>query len=195
LGFTDSGLAKDLKRLVKGEMLSRGPNGYQTTEKGREAVRKLTLTDEMQKQRLVKKLLVLQQLVRPSEILGFESLKTLLKQETLTLSRYEAFAVAEALEVSSNRQLEPSTAVEVYANAINLIGAAIEPGGSSCRVMITLDLNRGLDLVERRLENELQDEWDPERRRKLEAFVTQIRTRRPAVLQDIHKRFLKLKFP
>jgi hypothetical protein len=134
-------------------------------------------------------------MVRPNEILAFESLRALFKQKALTLTRYEALAVAEALEVTTDCELDPNEAVRIYASAINAAGAVTGPAKASCRFVITMNLNRGFNLVEKRLGRELEDECSPEKRKKLEGILKQIRTQRPALIRDVHKRFLKLDFP
>jgi hypothetical protein len=195
VGLSDAGLAKALRRLASLGLLAHDPNGYIATQEGRRLVRELTVAEEIRKQKLVQRLLVLQQMVRPSEIPAFESLRALFKQKPLTLTKYEALAVAEALEVTADRELDPDEALKLYANAINMVGAAISPARTSCRFVVTLDLNRGFDLVEKRLARELEDECNPDKRKKLEGILKQIRTQRPALLRDVHKRFLRHGFP
>ena len=190
IGYSDAGLSKALRRLISLDLLVPHQDRYVATEKGRQLVRKLTVAEEIRKQKLVQRLLVLQQMVRPSEILAFESLRALFKQKPLTLTKYEALAVAEALEVTADRELDPDEALKLYASAINPTGTAISPARGSCRFVVSLDLNRGFDLVEKRLGRELEDEWNPDKRKKLEGILKQIRTQRPALIRDVHKRFL-----
>lgn|GEM_PF-5181726 len=194
LAISDTGLAKALHQLTLSGFIAHERYRYVATQEGRDLVKEMTLTEEIRKQKLVQRLLVLQQLVRPNEILAFESLRALLKQKDLTLTRYEALAVAEALEVTTDRELKPNEALKIYANAISTAGIITTPAKASCRFVVTMNLSRGFSLVEKRLMRELEDEYNPRKRKKLEEILEQVRTQRPALIRDAHKRFLKLEF-
>jgi len=193
VGLSDAGLWKNLLKLESAGFLEKSQNRYVTTEKGREAVRGSILAEEVRKQKLVKSLLVLQQVVRPTEVFSFESLRILFKQKPLTLTRYEALAVIEGLQVTSDSELDSTSSIKVYANILRILGATIERGKASSSLTVCLDLNKGFDLAERRLEREIEEEWDKARRKKLQTILTHIRNGRDALIRDVQKRFLQIK--
>jgi hypothetical protein len=102
------------------------------------------IAEEMLKQKFLRKLLVMQEVVHPRDLLSFESIKVLLSQKPLTTTRYEALALLEGLEVTSDRELDSSTALKVYVNALRLLGAAMESGKPSAKLAVTLDLSKGI---------------------------------------------------
>ena len=185
-------LSQHLRDLQEKGLLSRCDAGYVTTEKGRDVLREHTFADQMRKQKLLKKLLVLQHVTRPSDLLGFESLPALLKisEKPLSLTRYEALALIEALEVTADRELDAQTAMKVYGDALRLLGAVLEPRSKSARLTMTLDLEQGFAAVEKQLGKEVEAEKDLQRRKKLETILHHFREERDSLADDLRRRFL-----
>ena len=191
LSITSAGLAGNLQRLESGGLLARTENGYLLTDKGKEFLRGLTLAEEMRKQKLVKRLLILQELVHPREILSFGSLRALVSQEPLTPERYEALSVTEALEVTSDQEFDPNAIVKVYANTLKLLRNIITPDKPAARLSIAFDLRKGFDLARQQLEKELKEEKDENKKRKLQKILNKMEGQRDNMIKDAVKRFVK----
>lgn len=188
--LTDAGLAKDLRRLQSNGLVVTDDKGYTLTQKGREVMKQTSLAEEMRKQKLARKLVIGQKLASVKDPFTFESLNALLfDHEPLSRTRYEAQAVTEALEVTCDRELDTDTDVRVYAAALKMIRAAL---GSerSAKFTVTIDLNKGFDIVERQLQEEINAERNDTKRKKLEAIRHQLKERRDASIEDTQKRFL-----
>jgi hypothetical protein len=55
---------------------------------------------------------------------------------------------------------------------------------------ITIDLDRGFALAEKRLEDEIKNQRDETKRKKLEAILHHFKERRDANVEEMRKRFL-----
>ncbi len=190
LSLSDAGLAKNLRRLQSNGLVASGERGYSLTDKGAEITKQLSLAEEMRKQKLAKKLLIGQKLASPKDPFTFESLNVLLSgHEPLSRTRYEARAVIEALDVTSDRELDTNTGVRVYAAALRMVAAALA-SERRAKLTVTIDLDKGFDIVEKQLEEEINGEKNDTKRKKLEAIHRQLRERRDANIEETQKRFL-----
>ena len=185
-------LSEHLRDLQDKGLLVKSEQGYAATDKGREVLKELIFAEEMRKQRLTHKLLVVQKLVKKSDILAFESLPVLLKlsQKPLTVTRYEALAVIEALEVTSDRDLDPRATLKAYENALKLLSAAVGPGVTSATLTASLDLAKGFAIAEEQLNADIEAEQDRHKKRKLEIILQQFREQKDSLVEDARKRFL-----
>jgi biotin operon repressor len=192
LGVTDAGLAKNLRRLRSYGLVVSEEGGYSLTEKGRDVMIQIRLAEEMQKQRLTKKLLIGQKLASVKDPFTFESLNVLLfHHEPLSRTRYEARAVIEALDVTSDRELDTDARFKVYAAALRMVGAALGSERGT-KLTVSIDLDKGFDIVEKQLEEEINGERNRKKRNKLEAIYQQLKERRDACIEETRKRFLSL---
>lgn len=191
-GVSEKVLSEHLRDLRGKGLLVRSETGYIVTNKGREALKELTFAEEMRKQKLVQRLLVVQKVVKKSDMLRFESVPALLglSEKPLSLTRYEAIAVIEALEVRCDLDLDPYATVKAYEKALKLLGAAMESGTKSARLTVSLDLESGFAIAEKQLEREIEAEQDRHRREKLENILQQLKEERDSLMEDARKRFL-----
>jgi len=182
-----SGHLRDLRELA---LLSRSDSGYVVTNKGREVLRELTFVEDLRKQKLVRKLLVRQQVASLTDPITLESLKVKLSgHEPLSRSRYQALAFVEAVDVTSDRELDSDISIKVYDNALKMAAAALGTE-KTATLTVTIDLDRGFALAEKRLEDEIKSQRDETKRKKLEAILQHFKERRDANVEETRKRFL-----
>jgi predicted transcriptional regulator len=191
-GVSEKVLSEHLRDLQQKGLLVRSDNGYIATGKGKEVLNQLTFVEHMRKQRLMQKLLIDQKVAKKTDVLTFESVPVLLKlsQKPLTVTRYEALAVIEALEVTCDRDLDPNATMKAYKKALKLLGAAMGPGTKSARLTASLDLQRGFAIVQKQLEEEVEAAQDRKKRKKLEIILHQFKEQGDSLMEDVRKRFL-----
>jgi DNA-binding Lrp family transcriptional regulator len=189
-GVSEKVLSEHLRDLQKAGLLTRSTTGYIATGKGLEVLKEVTFAEDMRKQKLAKKLLIGQKLASPKDPFTFESLGVLLfDHEPLSRTRYQAQSVIEALDVTSDRELDADTRFRVYAAAVRMVAAALA-SERRAKLTVTIDLEKGFDIVEKQLEEEINRERNDTKRKKLEAIHQQFRERRDANIEETRKRFL-----
>jgi predicted transcriptional regulator len=191
-GVSEKVLSEHLRDLQQKGFLVRSDNGYIATDKGREVLKELIFAEEMRKQRLMHRLLVVQKLVKKSDMLRFESIPVLLKlsQKPLTVTRYEALAVIEALEVRCDRDLHPAATMKAYENALKFLSAGLGQGVKSATLTASLDLAKGFAIAEEQLKADIEAEQDLHKKQKLEIILQQFKEQRESLMEDARKRFL-----
>jgi len=191
-GVSEKVLSEHLRDLQEKGLLVRSDKGYIATDKGREVLKELIFAEEMRKQRLMHRLLVVQKLVKKSDLLRFESIPVLLKlsQKPLTVTRYEALAVIEALEVRCDRDLDPAATVKAYEYALKFLSAAMGPRTKSARLTASLDLEKGFAIAEEQLKADIEGEQDHHKKEKLQTILQQFKEQGDSLMEDARKRFL-----
>lgn len=206
VNISESGLAKSLDGLIRTGLVTRIEGGrYTATIDGLERARQLRREDDVRRQKLARKLRVLQNLVSPKELLGFENVRALLSEKRRGLHAYEALALASALELSyllPKQELDSQAEVALYEQALKLLRLILRrktasPTGTTesqnvenanITLTVRFSLEEGRLAVMRALMDDIDTAASPAEKQRLQAIMTQVQ--QPQAMQDALKRFL-----
>jgi len=181
--ISESGLAKNLNSLTHAGLITRLENGYYTaTPHGLERAKQLRREDDVRRQKLARKLLALQNLVSPKELIGFENVQALLGRRRHGPHAYEALAVVSAFEIAYLTEciLTPTTEIGLYEQALQLLRRLPD----NISLTIRFNLEEGYRMALRQLMNDVDQGLAQEK--TLEQF-----RQKDGIFLDIRERFLR----
>ncbi|HXX72987.1 MAG TPA: hypothetical protein VEI80_04765 [Candidatus Acidoferrales bacterium] len=192
--ISDTGLSNNLLALQeRGLLMKVNGVGYMTTSEGGQIARQLRLVSEATVHKLARRLVILQKLVEPKELLTFETLRAL-SRPPKTLRSYLALAVASAIDISYLNEipLHVLDELRIYEAALKTAKELFlaNPNQKKVSVIFRVDLNEGFDIVAAKLKEEIEAEKDERTKMKLTHTLRQMQEKREALQQEATERFV-----
>lgn len=192
--ISDTSLSNNLQALQeRGLLMKVNGVGYMTTSEGGQVARQLRLVSEATRHKLARRLVILQKLVEPKELLTFETLRAL-SHPPKTLRTYLALAVASAIDISylNEAPLRVSDELRLYESALKAVKELLvaAPNHRQTGVIVRFDIDEGFDIVQTKLKEEIEAEKDESTKTKLTHILRQMQEKREALQQEATERFV-----
>lgn len=192
--ISDTGLSNNLETLQnRGLLMKVNGVGYMTTTQGGLVARQLRLVSEATLHKLARRLVILQKLVEPKELLTFETIRAM-SRPAKSLRTYLALAVASSIDISylNDTPLHVSDELRLYESALRAVRELlfVSPNQKQAGIIVRFDLNEGYDTVLIRLKEEIEAENDEGTKTKLTRILRELQEKRAAFQQDAVDRFI-----
>jgi len=190
--LSPAGLTAALRRLADVYGLIQKSDGKWTaTADGRkfieraDTVQKVALVKD-QRDKLARTLLFWQEAVSPRDIPSFEAFRSLVSLPW-NQHRLEAYAVIDGTEIRCDRDLTQKEVVRLYVDLLKILRNFMTPQNSRMTLLVTFDLEKGLELALARLRKHAAATGDE----RLTTLSEEAERKRLHILDDAIKRYLK----
>jgi hypothetical protein len=167
--------------------------GYMTTREGEVVAHQVRLASESTRHKLARKLVILQKLVEPKEILRFEVVRAL-GDPPLTMRKYLALAIASSLEVAYlNPEMLAKDELNLYEQALDTVRALLHSKSQkTAGLIIRFNLEEGYNAVLHMLLEEIDLEKDAHRKTILVDILKKMQdpSNREALMREAIDRFV-----
>jgi len=193
--ISDAALSKDLEVLQERGFISKVPNGYVATKDGYVAAQQLRLASEVTRHKLARKLIILQKLIDPKELLGFETLRAMVEPPD-TLRKYLAMAIVSSVQIAylHTDPLSASDEVKLYEQALKAVRELLKVDRSQkhAGLIVRFDIDEGFRAVVSELEHKVTVAGDAEKKKILSEILKKMSDpkNREDLLRDALERFL-----